>query len=124
MNFLENIAEEDFLYNVTRPDTKWKVHRATNILFFVHKLNDTPLGTNIQLPDYIKLNRGLVNVKGDDKLCFFRYLAVFKGSNPRWCNTACKELYNLYNPDVRTEVYKSVKFSDFLKLKICLKLML
>ena len=71
MNFLEKVAEEDFLDNVSRPDTKWKVHRATNILFFVHKLNDAPHGTNIQLPDYIKLNRGLVNVKGDDKLCFF-----------------------------------------------------
>ena len=122
MNFLENIAEEDFLDNVTRPDTKWKVHRATNILFFVHKLNDTPLSTNIQLPDYIKLNRGPVNVKGDDKLCFFRCLAVFKGSDPRWCDTTCKELYNLYNPDVRTEVYKGVKFSDFPQIEDLFKI--
>ena len=122
INFLENIAEEDFLDNVTRPDTKWKVYRATNILFFVHKLNDTPLGTNIQLPDYIKLNRDLVNVKGDDKLCFFRCLAVFKGSDPRRCDTACKELYNLYNLDVRTEVYNGVKFSDFPQIENLLKI--
>ena len=71
MDFLNTISEEDFLDSISRPDTKWKIYQATNILFFVHDLKNAPLGGDLLLPDYIKFNRGLVNVSAENDLCFF-----------------------------------------------------
>ena len=36
MDFMNTISEEDLLDDISRPDTKWKIYQATNILFFVH----------------------------------------------------------------------------------------
>ena len=68
ITFLENTTEEDFLDNISRADTKWKTHQATNILFYAHKLSDTPLGAHVQLPDCAKFNRGLANVFSENYL--------------------------------------------------------
>ena len=87
MEFLNSISEEDFLDNVFRPDTHWKIYRDTNILFFVHGLKNAPLGGDVQLPNYIKFNWGLAHVSGAFNLCFFRCLAVFKKADPCWCET-------------------------------------
>jgi len=63
VEFLQNIAKENFLHKVFRPDTSWKVFQITNITFYVNKLNEAPLGTPVDLPDFLKY-RGVTNVSG------------------------------------------------------------
>jgi len=71
VEFLQSIAEENFLIKLCKPDTSWKNFQITNITFYAYKLNDTPLGTHVELPDFLKHNRGVVNVSEDRKLIFF-----------------------------------------------------
>ena len=78
-------SEQDFLANITRPDTKWRIVRITNVTFYVNKLQNAPLGAQCQLPDFIKVNHGLADVSGTENLCFFLCLAIFKGANPQRC---------------------------------------
>ena len=80
--------------------------------FFVHDLKNAPLGGHLQLPDNIKFNRGLANVFGENDLCFFRCLAVFKGANPRRCETVCKELFSHFCSKYPVDVFPGIDFND------------
>ena len=44
INWLNTITEQDFLANINHPDTKWRIVQITNVIFFVNKLIDVPLG--------------------------------------------------------------------------------
>ena len=44
INWLNTITEQDFLANINRPDTKWRIVQITNVTFFVNKLIGSPLG--------------------------------------------------------------------------------
>ena len=55
-----------------------------------------PLGSLIELPDFIKFNCGLVNFSADDHLRFFRCLAVFQGADSKRCEKAAKKLFLNY----------------------------
>ena len=72
-----------------RDNTKWVVICVTNMTVYVNKLPDHPIGcTDVQLPDYICWNKAIIgmeqnqheNVIYKDNLCFFRALAVHKGT--------------------------------------------
>ena len=69
--FLAQIADEDFLDSLSRPDTKWRLYQITNLLFFVNHLKKVPLGAPLPLPNFVKYNRGLINVSGNENQCFF-----------------------------------------------------
>ena len=71
LDFLNSIAEESFIENITRPDTKWKIIKISNLTFHINHLQDAPLEAPIHLPDFIMNNHGLANVSGEDNLCFF-----------------------------------------------------
>ena len=71
LNFLNSIAQESFIENITRPDTKWKIIQISNLIFYINHLQDAPLGAPIPLPDFIMNNHGLANVSAEDSLCFF-----------------------------------------------------
>jgi len=71
VEFLQNIAEENFPLKLSCPDTSWKIFQITNTTYYVNKLNEAPLGTRVELPNFLKFNRGVVNVSGDRNLCFF-----------------------------------------------------
>ena len=59
--FLHKTAAEDFLENFNRPDTKWKIIRITNLVFYINHLADAPLSGPVELPDFLTHNRGVVN---------------------------------------------------------------
>ena len=90
---LANITDESFPDFILRPDTKWRLHQITNLLFFVSHLKRAPLGAPLPLPNFIKHNRGLINVSGDGNLCFFRCLAIFKGADKYRCEIKAKDLF-------------------------------
>jgi hypothetical protein len=80
MDFLEFIRQK-------RPNSKWVVNWITNVSFYVTKIRDHPIGRSLLLPPYILRNKAIVSLDCDaqssrpyqDKLCFFRCLAVHNG---------------------------------------------
>ena len=68
---LVNITDKSFPDFVSRPDTKWQLHQITNLLFFVNHFKRVLLGAPLPLPNFIKRNRGLINVSDGGNLCFF-----------------------------------------------------
>ena len=98
LDFLNSIAEENFIEDITQPDTKWKIVQISNITFYVNHLEDAPLGGAVGLPAFIVNNHRLANVSAEDNLCFFRCLAVFHGADSRRCNRAAKQLFYEYVP--------------------------
>ena len=89
----QQIAEIDYLEWVRqqRPNSKWVVDLITNVTWFVWKIRDHPIGRGKYLPGYIAENRGIDAVKNnantgkpyEDKLCFFRCLALHNGCHTR-----------------------------------------
>ena len=117
LDFLNSIAEENFIENITRPDTKWKIVQISNITFYVNHLQDAPLGGSVGLPDFIVNNRGLANVSAEDNLCFFRCLAVFRGADRHRCNRAAKQLFYEYCTHFENEKFSGVSLYDFVELE-------
>ena len=124
IQFLNELAEESFFDKINRPDTKWRVVDITNITFYVNHLKDAPLGAPIALPVYIINNHGLRNVSAYDNLCFFRCLAVHRGTKPHRCERAAKNLFYKYciHFDVAPADFAGVQLFDFVHLEDFFKL--
>ena len=122
--FLHNISEENFRHTLSQPDTRWEFVQLTNITFYVYKLKDAPLGAPMSLPDFLRFNRGLANVSGNDNLCFFCCLAVHKGVDRRWCEREAKQFFTAYCKCFDTcdltgvEVFDLPNLEGFFKLNI------
>ena len=71
MDFFNALAEESFYDGLSTPETKWKIVQISNITFYANSLKDAPLGVRVMFTDHIKNNHRLVNVSGDNNLCFF-----------------------------------------------------
>ena len=121
-DFLYNISEENFRDTLSRPDTRWKFVQLTNIIFYVYKLKDAPLGAPISLPDFLRFNRGLANVPGSNNLCFFRYLAVHKGVNRKRCELEAKQFFTAYCKRFDICDFTGVELCDFPNLEDFFKL--
>ena len=88
--FIENIVQEDILEWVQQQceNTKWMVVYVTNMTVFVSKIQDHPIGGETKLPDYIKKTKAIVgldvnahgHMRYTDNLCFFRALALYRGT--------------------------------------------
>ena len=116
MDFLNALAEESFYDELSRPNTKCKIVQISNITFYANGLKDAPLGARVTFPDHIKNNRGLMNVSGDNNLCFFRCLAVHQGGD---MNVMLRKLFNDYCMHFETtyNAFTGVNLSDFVDLK-------
>ena len=121
INFFNSLAEESFYDGLTRPDTKWKVVQISNITFYANNLKDAPLGAGASLPSYITNNHGLANVSGNDNLCFFRCVAVHRGSGRWWwrCEREAKKLFNDYcmHFNIVPNTFVGVNLVDFIDLE-------
>ena len=56
-DFLNFIAEENFIEDLTRPDTKWKIVQISHITFYVNHLQEAPLAGAVGLPAFVVNNR-------------------------------------------------------------------
>ena len=117
LDFLNSIAEESFIENITKPDTKWKIVQISNLNCYINHLQGAPLGAPIPLPNFIMNNRGLVNVSAEDKLCFIRCLAMFRGADRRYYNRAAKQLFYEYCTHFDVSEFSGVSLFDFVKLE-------
>ena len=92
---------------------------CTNITFYANDLKDAPLGARDTFPDYIKNNRGLVNVSGVNNLCFFQCLAVHRGGDRRWYERDAQKLFYEYcmHFEITYNTFTGVNLSDFVDLE-------
>ena len=90
----------DLQQRVIYPNTKFIFVKATSVTFYVTKLPGVAIGSPVKLPSYLINNKGLYSlVKSaqtgavyDDKLCFFRCLASFRGFKLRFLENETKRL--------------------------------
>ena len=85
-------------------------------------MQDAPLGGAVKLPDIITNNHGLANVSAENNLCFFRCLAVFRGSDCRRCNRAAKQLFHEYCRHFEINEFTGINLIDFEDLENFYKL--
>ena len=115
--FLAQIADENFLDSVSRSDTKWRLYQITNLLFFVNHLKHVPLGAPLPLPNFVKYNRGLITVSGDENLCFLCCLAIFKGANNRYCKTKTRELFTQCAMNFDEHNFNGIAIDDLIQIE-------
>ena len=88
-----------------RPNSKWVVMDFTNATFYVTKLRDHPIGCSVRLLKYVLENPAIVLLDCDkntglpyeDKLCFFRCLALHKGCHPHNLECDTQHFYEQYD---------------------------
>ena len=119
--FVDDICDRDIQRFALRrrPNTEWRLYAMTNVTFYIYKL----LGINrvgndddaTRFPSHLKRNKYILcclkdpktGRRYDDKMCFFRCLAVHKGCE---CGGSCgcrrpserltKELFRQYAENV------------------------
>jgi len=84
-------------------------------------LNDAPLGTDVELPDFLKCNRGFVNVSGEGHLCFFRCLAKYNTGDRRF-ETCAQQLFNKYWQHYNILTFNGVNLTAFTNLEDIFKI--
>lgn len=98
------ILATDLQARVTYPSTKFLYIKTTNVVFFLTKMIGNPIGSGINLPDYLKRNKGLFSlVKSpqtkkvyNDNLCFFRALSLSNGFKVDRLEKETKRLFKSY----------------------------
>ena len=91
-----------------RPNSKWIVMYITNATFYVTKLRDHPIGRSTCLPKYVLENPAIVSldcnkrtgIPYEDKLCFFRCLALHRGCHPHNLERDTQHYFERYAVDV------------------------
>ena len=90
-----------------RPNSKWIVMDFTNATFYVTKLRDHPIGRSVRLPKYVLESPAIMSLDSskktglpyEDKLCFFRCLALHKGCHPHNLERDTRHFYEQYSQD-------------------------
>ena len=102
-NFIKQIGGLDLAERVSRPTSEWIFVKVTNVEFFVYKLKGVPIGSALELPEYLMRNKGLNalirnhhNKQYADKKCFFRCLALFQGISIRGLERKTNKLLKFY----------------------------
>ena len=110
-----DIISVDLQDRITYPNTKFVYVKTTNVVFFITKLIDVPIGSGVSLPNYLLHNKGLISlVKSSktgkeylDNLCFFRCLALFRGFDSKSLERETKRLCKQYCEII------SINYSEF-----------
>ena len=87
--FLERIHQPDILQwaIAQRPNSDWVCEMATNVTFFINRIEDHPIGcVGLVIPAYVKNNKSIIALEKDhhgrpyvDNLCLFRCLGLHLG---------------------------------------------
>lgn len=93
--------------------------------FYVNKLFEHPIGARVVVPDFFLRNQGLVCLVGgstgpyEDNLCFFRYLAVHRGTPVKDVEVPAKTYYHQYlqHQDMTPADFKGVTLDDLVVLE-------
>ena len=103
-NLTRKLQSIDLKTHVNYPNSRFVFRKATNVEFYVTHLYNTPIGTSIVLPSYLKNNKGLISLVNsrqtgrpfNDNLCFFRCLALHRGDPIGRLENRTKELFQMF----------------------------
>ena len=103
-NLTRKLQSIDLKTHVNYPNSRFVFRKATNVEFYVTHLYNTPIGTSIVLPSYLKNNKGLISLVNsrqtgrpfNDNLCFFRCLALHRGDPVGRLENRTKELFQMF----------------------------
>ena len=103
-----------------RPNSKWVVHKVTNLTFYVNPIIEHPIGESVNLPPYLKHNKGIIGLENNrktgrpytDKLCFFRALALHRGAKVTNIERKAVALFKEYRPGGKSESFPGITLSD------------
>ncbi|XP_070567231.1 uncharacterized protein [Ptychodera flava] len=124
-DFLTRLQDTDILEHIkqNRPDSKWVIELITNITVYIVKIPKHYIGCNITLPDCLMTSRSVVPLLRcprtwrpyNDKLCFFRCLALAKGYEESNLVTAAKQYthqFMLHEGQATDMDFDGVSFED------------
>lgn len=117
-SFCRELEEVDIVRLLERPSSRWVLKCLTNIVFYITKLIDTPIGRPVNLPNYLLHSRWLISLTHSkqtgraftDNLCFFRCLSLKMGYSTRNLEMKSKSLFHHY-ADERGLDHDIVNFS-------------
>ena len=103
-NLTRKLQSIDLKTHVNYPNSRFVFRKVTNVEFYVTHLYNTPIGTSIVLPPYLKNNKGLISLANsrqtgrpfNDNLCFFRCLALHCGVPVGRLENRTKELFQTF----------------------------
>ena len=104
------LSQKDLRKHVTYPNTKYTFVKCTNISFYVTKLSGVAIGAPVDLPEHLLKNKGLYSLtarKGkpyNDRLCFFRALALHRGAKIEALEGPAKQLLREFCAGVGMDV--------------------
>ena len=106
------VGQKDLQQHVTYPNTKYTFVKCTNISFYVTKLSGVAIGAPIDLPGYLLNNKGLYSLtkskktgkRYDDRLCFFRALALHRGGKIEALEVSAKQLLREFCAEASVDV--------------------
>ena len=122
--FREQILGLNLEDRISRPNTKFVVVKTTNITFYITKLPGIPIGSPplSTFPDYLRDNRGLYSLVTsektgklyNDKLCFFRCIALFRGFRIGALEAETKRLHRAFcqHINMNTDSYSGITLDE------------
>ena len=97
-SLISKISQEEIIRQITRrfPDTKTRLIGVYSMAVKVVRL-DYPIGSKVQLPEYIKKSNHIIGLDNtDNNLCFWACIALAEGSRRDRYITKAKELFNKF----------------------------
>jgi len=102
--FLDSLSDLSFPNQTKYENSEWALVCVTNIVFFIDKLRDHPIGCGKVIPDYVKNNRGLyalvrnrqTGVAYDDNLCLFWCLSLHQDKDVGNCERSTHRNFEKY----------------------------
>lgn len=103
LSLCQEIENVDLQQHVSYPNTKWRFVKATNVTFYITKLDGVAIGAVENFPGHLLNNKGLISlvtsnqtgVQYSDSKCFFRCLSLHRGCKvsalENETNKLCKE---------------------------------
>jgi len=103
--FLDSLSDLSFRNQTKYENSEWALVCVTNIVFFINKLRDHPIGCGKVIPDYVKNNKGLYA------------LVTNKKTGVAYEDNLCP-----VNPLLTQVLFRALHYLNWALLKICLRL--
>jgi len=112
---LEQLAGNDILERLKRPDSRWSIERIYEYVLLTTPLEEIPIGSSIKLPDFIINSKSIVSFERvPNNMCFWYCLARHKHSELRLdrLSTKAKDLYRDYYKVKADKNYSGVDIQE------------
>jgi len=102
--FFISLSDLSFRNQTKYENSEWALVCVTNIVSFINKLRDHPIGCGKVIPDYVKTNRGhyalvtneQAGVAYEDNLCLFRCFSLHQDKDVGNCERSTHRNFEKY----------------------------